>query len=165
MNKKVSLILLCVVVVLGLCGCSSKSNATHERIELNDSNIQDYITVNIQGSLVDYSSSNYLGVRFSGGISSSSSSYEFENVRFDLDLVISKTNYAYTPATIYNTFSKKVSLDKGGNYNILENNKLRDGDCDYVFNSVSKSEAKNISYSYDIKNVSGSVIIPKKVIE
>ena len=79
MNKKVSLILLCVVVVLGLCGCGN-NNATHERVELNDTNIYDYITVNLQGALTDYSYSSYSGVKFSGGISSSSSSYEFENV-------------------------------------------------------------------------------------
>ena len=164
MKKKISLILLCGFMVLGLCGCGN-NNATHERVELNDANISDYITVNLQGALTNYSYSSYSGVKFSGGISSSSSSYEFENVTFDLDLVVSKTNYAYTPSTIYNTFTKKVSLDKGGNYNILESNSLRDGQCDYVFNSISKSEANKVSYSYEIKNVSGSVVIPKKVIE
>ena len=46
------IILLLIVMIFKGNGGSS---ATHDRIELNDSNIRDYITVNLQGALTDYS--------------------------------------------------------------------------------------------------------------
>ena len=162
--KKIKILILCGFILFGVCGCGN-NGANYQRIKLNDSNIRDYITVDLQGSLTNYRNYYYNGIRFSGGISGSLPSYEFENVTFDLDLIISKTDYHYTPSTIYSTFTKHVSLDKGGNYNILETNKIEDGTQKYVFNSVYRGDTGKISYSYEIKNVSGSVVVPKKTVD
>ena len=143
------IILLIILIFKGNGG----SSATHDRITLNDSNINQYITVQLSGRLTDYQYSNFKSVYLSGNITSSIVGGQCENVSFDLEM----TTYYKTSnfsATYDDTFTKKVYLDSGCNFSIGQTEKLR-----------LSAHSGTVSYSYDIKNVSGNIIIPKTIIE
>lgn len=143
------IILLLIIIFKGNGG----SSATHDRITLNDSNINQYITVQLSGRLTDYQYSNFKSVYLSGNITSSIVGGQCENVSFDLEM----TTYYKTSnfsATYDDTFTKKVYLDSGCNFSIGQTEKLR-----------LSAHSGTVSYSYNIKNVSGSIIIPKTIIE
>lgn len=145
------IILLIILIFKGNGG----SGATHGRTTLNDSNINQYITVELSGRLTDYQKySRYKGVYLTGKISSSLVGSQCENVSFDLEMTAYYKTESYSSTSRYDTFTKKVYLDSGCNFSIGQTEKL----------SLS-AHSDTVSYSYDIKNVSGSIIIPKTIIE
>lgn len=145
------IILLIVLIFKG-----NGSSATHDRITLNDSNINDYITVQLSGRLTDYSNKYFRGVYLSGNITSSLSGAQCENVSFKLKMSVS---YDYGSVWSYNgsghdDFEERIFLDSGCNYSIATSKKLS-----------SSAKSNSASYFYDISDVKGSIIVPKKIVE
>lgn len=149
------LIIIVLLIILIFKG-NSGSGATHGRVALNDSNIQDYITVQLSGRLTDYQSGvrNFKGVYLSGNITSSLSGSQCENVSFDLEMTAFYKTASYSSSSRNDTFTKKVFLDSGCNYSIAQTEKL-----------TLSAHSDTVSYSYDIKNVKGNIIVPKTIIE
>lgn len=147
----VIIILLLIIIFRG----NSGNNATHERVTLSDSNINQYITVQLSGRLTDYQKySKYKSVYLAGSISSSLAGEQCENVSFDLEMTTFYKTDKYSSTSRHDTFTKKVYLDSGCNFSIGQTEKLS-----------TSAHSDTVSYSFDIKNVSGSVIIPKTIIE
>lgn len=146
------IILLIVLIFKGNGG----NSATHDRITLSDSNINDYITVQLSGRLTDYSNNSFKGVHLSGNITSSLNGSQCENVSFKLKMSIS---YDYGSVWSYNgsghdDFEERIFLDSGCNYSIGTSKKLS-----------SSAKSNSASYFYDISDVKGSIIVPKKIVE
>lgn len=146
------IILLIVLIFKG-----NGNSATHDRITLSDSNINDYITVQLSGRLTDYSNKYFRGVHLSGNITSSLSGSQCENVSFKLKMTASyssKKNSWDLGRSYSDDFEERVMLDSGCNFSIGTSKKLS-----------GMAASNSASYYYDISDVKGSIIVPKKIVE
>lgn len=146
-----------IILLLVLIFKGNGNSATHDRITLNDSNINDYITVQLSGRLTDYSNKYFRGVYLSGNITSSLSGAQCENVSFKLKMTASyssKENSWDLGRSYSDDFDVRVMLDSGCNYSIGTSKKLS-----------GMAASNSASYFYDISDVKGSIIVPKKIVE
>lgn len=143
------IILLIVLIFKG-----NGNSATHDRITLNDSNINDYITVQLSGRLTDYSNNYFKGVHLSGNITSSLNGSQCENVSFKLKMSVSHDDGWSYNGKGHDEFEERIFLDSGCNYAIATSKKLS-----------SSAKSNSASYYYDISDVKGSIIVPKKIVE
>ena len=121
---------------------------------LNDSNINDYITVQLSGRLTDYSNNYFKGVHLSGNITSSLNGSQCENVSFKLKMSVSHDDGWSYNGKGHDEFEERIFLDSGCNYAIATSKKLS-----------SSAKSNSASYYYDISDVKGSIIVPKKIVE
>lgn len=144
------IILLIVLIFKGNGG----NSATHDRITLSDNNINDYITVQLSGRLTDYKNNYFKGVHLSGNITSSLSGSQCENVSFKLKMSVSYDDGWSYNGSGHDDFEERIFLDSGCNYSIATSKKLS-----------SSAKSNSASYFYDISDVKGSIIVPKKIVE
>lgn len=148
-----AIVIISVIIALFSNGTSSESNATHERVPLDDYNISNYLTVNLSGRLSDYSSKYYHKAYMSGSITASHVGSQCENVSFKLKMVVKYKTSSWSSSSTSDTFTEYVTLDSGCNYNIAGSHNL------------TRSANESVGYSYSIEDVTGNVVIPKTVIE
>ena len=134
-------------------GANNGSSATHDSISLNDYNINDYITTSIGGRPTDYSSNSYKSVYLSGSVTSSRNDSECQNVSFVLTISVLSNVNTWGNGNNTDKITKNITLDSGCNYSIATTEKLN------------RSFKQIENYYYSISDVSGSIIIPKKIID
>jgi len=153
----ITVIIILIVIAIKLIennntNTKNVSNPTHEKQLLDDTNISNYLTVNLSGRPTNYSNKYYDSIYLSGSISASKLGSECENVTLILEMTayLSPNNIMYG-----NTFSAKkyVTLDSGCNYNIA------------ITETASRRFESANNYSYKITNVSGYIITAKKIVD
>ena len=145
------LIIIIIVILPKSFNTSSTNNSTHEKIDLTEHNINEYIKVDLTGALRDYGSGYFHSVYFNGSISPSRYDLQCENVSFELEMSVSyDSTYGLTHTDNY---SQTIRLDNGCNANVVDTKQLR---------NVAK-KAKD--YKYSISNAKGNIIAPKISVE
>ena len=152
--KKISVILLLSLGLLGRSGCNN--SATEERVELNDDNINNYITVKQSGEFINRSTSAlsstgevYNSYKVETSIAPSISGSICENVSFTLRTTLRYRPWVRGSDATY-TFREEVTLDNGCNSNITSTGKP----------NIGGPNTSNMDYiEYEIEDVTGTINI------